>query len=36
MILELVQEGEGVGHKIFVHNYFTSPKLLSDPHITGK
>jgi hypothetical protein len=32
MILELVQEVEGVGHKMFMDNYFISPKLFSDLH----
>jgi hypothetical protein len=31
-VLELVQEVEGVGHKIFMQNYFTSSKLFSDVH----
>jgi hypothetical protein len=29
---ELVWKVEGVGHKTFVDNYFTSPKLLNDLH----
>jgi hypothetical protein len=33
-VLELVQDVEGVGHKIFMnkYSYFTSPKLFSDLH----
>jgi hypothetical protein len=29
-VLELVCKVEGVGHKIFMDNYFTSPKLFTD------
>jgi hypothetical protein len=32
MALELVWKVEGVGHKIFVDNYFTSIKFLNDLH----
>jgi hypothetical protein len=28
----MVWKIEAVGHKIFMENYFTSPKLLNDPH----
>jgi hypothetical protein len=31
-VLELVQEVEGVEHKIFMDSHFTSLKLLSDVH----
>jgi hypothetical protein len=30
MVLELVRKVEGVGRKIFMDNYFTSPKLFND------
>jgi hypothetical protein len=29
-VLELVRKVEGVGHKIFMDNYFTSPKFFND------
>jgi hypothetical protein len=32
MVLELVQNVEGVGHKIFMDDYFTTSKLFSDLH----
>jgi hypothetical protein len=31
-VLELVQKVEGAGHKLFMDNYFTSPKLFNDLH----
>jgi hypothetical protein len=31
-VLEHVQEAEGVEHKIFMDNYFTSPKLFNTDH----
>jgi hypothetical protein len=31
-VLELVRKVEGVGHKIFMDNYFTSPNLFNDLH----
>jgi hypothetical protein len=32
IVLELVRK-VGVGHKIFMNSYFTSPKLINDLHI---
>jgi len=30
MVLQLIQRVEGLGHKIFMDNYFTSPDLFDD------